>query len=163
MSFDRQPILTGEILLLRPLQATDFADLYAVAADPLIWEQHPDKTRCQEEGFKRFFQEALESGGGLVAIDRSDGRIIGSSRFHGYDEETSEIEIGWTFLARSHWGGRYNREMKHLMLRHAFKFVNNVIFVVDFQNYRSQRAVVAVFFCSCHCHPFFSTITKATA
>ena len=141
MSFDRQPILTGELLLLRPLQPADFADLYAVAADPLIWEQHPDKTRPQEEGFKRFFQEAIESGGGLVAIDHWDGRIIGSSRFHGYDEETSEIEIGWTFLARSHWGGRYNREMKQLMLRHAFRFVNNVIFVVDFRNYRSQRAV----------------------
>ena len=141
MTFDRQPILPGEQLLLRPLQAADFADLYAVAADPLIWEQHPDKTRYQEAGFKRFFQEALESGGALVAIDRADDRIIGSSRFHGYDEEKSEIEIGWTFLARSHWGGRYNHEMKQLMLRHAFRFVNNVIFVVDFQNFRSQRAV----------------------
>ena len=102
---------------------------------------HPDQTRHQEVGFKRFFQEALASGGALVAIDRADGTIIGSSRFHGYDEEKSEIEIGWSFLARSHWGGRYNHEMKQLMLRHAFKFVNNVIFLVDHQNYRSQRAV----------------------
>ncbi|HEU4391754.1 MAG TPA: GNAT family N-acetyltransferase, partial [Blastocatellia bacterium] len=65
----------------------------------------------------------------------------GSSRFYGYNEEKSEIEIGWTFLARSHWGGRYNREMKQLMLRHAFRFVNNVIFLVGPQNLRSQRAV----------------------
>jgi len=141
MPFDRQPILQGELLLLRPLQAADFSGLYAVAADPLIWEQHPDKTRSQEAGFKQFFQESLESGGALIAIDRVDGRIIGSSRFHGYDEEKSEIEIGWTFLARSHWGGRYNHEMKQLMLRHAFRYVNNVVFVIDFQNFRSQRAV----------------------
>ena len=140
-TFDRQPILTGDLLLLRPLQAADFADLYAVAADPLMWEQHPAKTRYQEAFFKQFFQEALESGGAFVAIDRADDRIVGSSRFHGYDEEKSEIEIGWSFLARSHWGGRYNHEMKQLMLRHAFQFVNNVIFRVDFQNYRSQRAV----------------------
>jgi RimJ/RimL family protein N-acetyltransferase len=141
MPFDKQPILQSELLLLRPLQDADFPDLYAVAADPLIWEQHPDKTRSQEAGFKQFFKEALESGGALVAIDRVDDRIIGSSRFHGYDEEKSEIEIGWTFLSRSHWGGRYNHEMKQLMLRHAFRFVNNVIFLVDFQNFRSQRAI----------------------
>jgi RimJ/RimL family protein N-acetyltransferase len=83
----------------------------------------------------------LESDGALIAVDRKDGRIIGSSRFHGYDEAKSEIEIGWTFLARSHWGGAYNREMKRLMLHHAFKVVSSVIFVVGSNNFRSQRAV----------------------
>lgn len=83
----------------------------------------------------------MESGGALIAIDSKNGQVIGSSRFHGYDKEKSEIEIGWTFLARSHWGGIYNREMKQLMLRHAFKFVNRVIFLVGPHNLRSQRAV----------------------
>ncbi len=130
MSFDLQPILKGELLELRPLRAEDFHDLYAVASDPLIWEQHPIKNRYEEEPFKMFFREALESDGASVAIDLNDGQIIGSSRFHGYDAAKSEIEIGWTFLARSHWGGIYNREMKHLMLRHAFRFVNSVVFLV---------------------------------
>ena len=88
-----------------------------------------------------FFREALESGGALVAVDTSDGRIIGSSRFHGYDSQRSEIEIGWTFLARSHWGGRHNGEMKRLMLHHAFRFVDRVVFLVGLENLRSQRAV----------------------
>ncbi|HEY6302274.1 MAG TPA: GNAT family N-acetyltransferase [Terriglobales bacterium] len=91
--------------------------------------------------FQGFFREAMESGGALIAIDSKNGQVIGSSRFHGYDKEKSEIEIGWTFLARSHWGGIYNREMKQLMLRHAFKFVNRVIFLVGPHNLRSQRAV----------------------
>jgi RimJ/RimL family protein N-acetyltransferase len=141
MPFDLQPILKGELLELRPLRAEDFHDLYAVAADPLIWEQHPIKDRYQEEVFKVFFSEALESGGALIAIDSKDGKVIGSSRFHGYDREKSEIEIGWTFLARSHWGGVYNKEMKQLMLGHAFRFVKSVIFLVGPQNVRSQRAV----------------------
>ena len=141
MSFDFQPILNGELLGLRPLRPEDFHDLYAVASDPLIWEQHPIKDRYKEDVFKEFFREALESGGALIAIDSKNGRVIGSSRFHGYDQEKSEIEIGWTFLARSHWGGVYNREMKQLMLRHAFRFVNNVIFLVGPQNVRSQRAL----------------------
>jgi len=141
MSFDLQPALKGDLLELRPLRPEDFHDLYAVASDPLIWEQHPTKDRYKEEVFQEFFREALESGGALIAIDSKDGQVVGSSRFHGYDKERSEVEIGWTFLARSHWGGIYNREMKQLMLRHAFRFVNSVIFLVGPQNLRSQKAV----------------------
>src|SRR5205814_7215914 len=94
-----------------------------------------------EEVFISFVREALESGRALMTNDSKDVQVIGSSRFHGYDKEKSEIEIGWTFLARSHWGGIYNREMKQLMLRHAFQFVNSVIFLVGPQNLRSQRAM----------------------
>ena len=141
MPFDLQPVLQGEILQLRPLRPEDFHDLYTVASDPLIWEQHPVKDRYEEEVFKEFYRDALECGGALIAIDSKDGQVIGSSRFHGYDEQKSEIEIGWTFLARSHWGGIYNWEMKQLMLRHAFRFVKSVIFLVGPKNLRSRRAL----------------------
>jgi N-acetyltransferase len=141
MSFDLQPTLRGEPLWLRPLRPEDFDNLYAVASDPLIWEQHPSSDRYRKEVFENFFREALESGGALIAIDSKDGRVIGSSRFYGYDGEKSEIEIGWTFLARSHWGGIYNRAMKELMLRHAFRFVDSVVFLIGPQNLRSQKAV----------------------
>jgi len=139
--FDLQPILKGKLLELRPLRPGDFPDLYAVASDPLIWEQHPAKDRCQEEVFQQFFQKALDSGGAFVAIDRKDGRVIGTSRFHDYDPGKNQIEVGFTFLARSHWGGAYNREMKELMLRHAFNCVERVVFLIDPKNFRSQRAV----------------------
>ena len=119
----------------------DFGALYAVASDPLIWEQHPIRNRYREEVFREYFRSGLESGGAFVAVDRKTGRIIGSSRFYGYDEAASEIEIGWTFLARSHWGGVYNREMKRLMIEHAFRFVGNVIFLVGPQNLRSRKAM----------------------
>jgi len=141
MSFELQPVLTSEILEVRPLRADDFETLYAVASDPLIWEQHPNSDRYQAEVFRKFFDEALQSGGALAVLDRKNDRLIGSSRFHCYDLERSEIEIGWTFLARSHWGGVYNGELKRLMLAHAFKFVDNVIFFIGSNNIRSQRAV----------------------
>lgn len=138
---DLQPVLRGELLELRPLRPDDFELLYAVASDPLIWEQHPVRDRHQVDVFREFFRTGLESGGGLVAIDRLDGAIIGSSRYHGYDPLKREVEIGWTFLARRFWGGRYNGEMKRLMLDHAFRFVDRVIFVIGPQNFRSRRAV----------------------
>ena len=140
MSFDLQPILKGELIELRPLKSEDWDDLFAVASDPLIWEQHPEDDRYKEDVFRIFFKDALDSGGAFVAIDTKSKQIIGSTRFHGYDSERSEIEIGWTFLARKYWGGRYNQEMKQLMLAHAFKFVENVVFFVGENNIRSQRA-----------------------
>ena len=79
---DRQPTLVGALLELRPLTADDYSALYGVASDPLIWEQHPERHRYEEPTFRVFFEDALGSGGALVAIDRATGRIIGSSRFH---------------------------------------------------------------------------------
>ncbi len=140
-SFDLQPNLKGELIELRPLRPEDWDDLFAVASDPLIWEQHPESDRYKEDVFKIFFREALESGGAFVIIDKKSQQIIGSTRFYGYDPEKSEIEIGWTFLARKYWGGRYNAEMKQLMLAHAFQFVENVVFFVGENNIRSQKAM----------------------
>jgi RimJ/RimL family protein N-acetyltransferase len=140
MTFDLQPHLKGELIELRPLKPEDWNHLFAVASDPLIWEQHPESDRYREEVFKTFFEGALKSGGAFVVVDTKTQRIIGSTRFHGYDPEKSEIEIGWTFLARKYWGGRYNAEMKQLMLAHAFKFVEKVVFFVGQNNIRSQRA-----------------------
>jgi RimJ/RimL family protein N-acetyltransferase len=141
VSFDYQPVLKAQLVELRPLRDEDYHDLYSVAADPLIWKQHPVSDRHKEGSFRAFFRDAMASGGALIAIDANTKRVIGSSRFHGYDKERGEVEIGWTFLARSHWGGSYNGEMKQLMLQHAFRFVSCVVFLVGLQNLRSQRAL----------------------
>ena len=139
--FELQPHLVGELIEVRPLHPDDWKCLFAVAADPLIWEQHPASDRYQEKVFREFFREALESGGALAVIDRKTRETIGSSRYFGFDAGEREIEIGWTFLARSYWGGDYNRELKRLMLDHAFKFVESVIFKIGPTNFRSRRAV----------------------
>lgn len=141
MPFDLQPTLEGELLKLRPLREDDFEALFAVASDPLIWEQHPSWDRYKEDVFREFFRVAMESGGALISIERNSGEVIGSSRYHAYDEEKSEVEIGWTFLARRCWGGAYNAEMKRLMLEHAFRYVDSVYFVIGPANMRSRKAV----------------------
>lgn len=125
---------------LRPLRAGDFDELYAAAADPAIWEQHPESDRYLPAVFRRFFEDAIASGGALAVIRKSDGAMVGSSRFHGFTGGR-EVEIGWTFLARDCWGGAYNRELKRLMVRHALRFVDQVVFLVGPGNLRSQRAL----------------------
>lgn len=143
---DRQLVLEGEHVALRPLRADDWDALFAVAADPLIWEQHPAHDRWQEPVFRAFFEDALANRGALVVLDKASGAVIGSSRYQGLEEAPREggggsVEIGWTFLARSHWGGRWNHEMKRLMLAHALASVAEVRFLVGETNTRSRRAL----------------------
>ena len=136
-----QPTLAGSRLIIRPVVASDRDDMFAAAADPEIWALHPVRDRYTEPVFRTYFDSALASGSAFSIVDRASGRIIGSSRYHDYDPERREMEIGWTFLARPYWGGSYNREIKDLMLAHAFTFVDTVVFWVGETNWRSQRAM----------------------
>lgn len=139
---DRQPVLEGEHVCLRPLRPDDWKALFAVASDPLIWEQHPAHDRWQEGVFRAFFDDALANQGALVVLDKASGAAIGSSRFQGLEEvDGGSVEIGWTFLARSHWGGRWNHEMKRLMLAHALASVAEARFLVGETNTRSRTAL----------------------
>jgi RimJ/RimL family protein N-acetyltransferase len=142
---DRQPVLEDERLLLRPLCTDDWDALFAVASDPLVWEQHPAHDRWQESVFRTFFADALANRGALLAVDKATGAVIGSSRFQGLDEVGGgSVEIGWTFLARSHWGGAFNPAMKRLMLAHALASVAECRFLVGETNTRSRRALETI-------------------
>ena len=136
-----QPTLLHPLVKLRPLHVDDWTALYAVASDPLIWAVHPAHDRWQEPVFRRFFDDALASGGALVAIDPATNNLIGSSRFDRMRAEPGEIEIGWTFLARRYWGGPTNAALKSLMIGHALTQFDRVIFLVGETNLRSRRAM----------------------
>lgn len=141
---DRQPVLTGPRLTLRPLREADREALFAIAADPLLWEQHPINDRWQRAVFDAFIDEALAAGGALVAVLRDSGSLAGSSQFRATPLDPQAVEIGWTFLARAHWGTRLNHEMKRLMLAHALASVPRVLFRIGERNTRSRLAIEAV-------------------
>lgn len=139
--FDFQPTLVGPRVIIRPLAASDWAQLYAAAADPLIWELHPVPDRYKESVFREFFNSALASQSSFTFVNRRTEAIVGSSRYNGYDPDKREIEIGWTFLTREYWGAGYNGEIKRMMLDHAFNYVDAVFFLVGELNLRSRRAM----------------------
>lgn len=138
---DLQPTLLGDNMLLRPLTEDDWEAMYAVASDPLLWEVHPAWDRYKEPVFREYFAGAMKSRGALAVIDRATGKIIGGSRYANFVPERNEIEIGWSFLARAFWGGVYNRQMKSLMLTHAFRTFDSIRFNIGATNVRSRRAI----------------------
>lgn len=133
--------LKNKIVTLVPLKLEDFEDLYAVASDPLIWEQHPNPDRYKKEVFENYFRGALESRGAFLIRDTQTNAVIGCSRLYDYDVANSEIKIGYTFFSRSCWGKGINKEVKTLMIEYALDFVEKIIFHVGASNFRSQKAM----------------------
>lgn len=141
MTFNLQPTLENELIVLRPLNEQDFESLYQVVKDPLIWEQHPNSDRFKRDVYSAFFKESIESKGALIVIDKASNEVIGSTRFKLIDNAENAVEIGWSFLSRKYWGGVYNESMKKLMIDYAFESLEDVIFYIGKENIRSQKAV----------------------
>jgi len=138
MEFELQPILRGTRVGLRPLVLEDFEALYAAASDPLLWEQHPEPLRYRREVFQKFFDGAMASKGALTVLNNASGRVIGSSRYYDHDPAQREVKVGYTFVEREFWGEGFNPEMKKLMIDHAFRYVDRVLFEIGACNLRSQ-------------------------
>lgn len=135
------PILQDDLIIAKPLREEDFEKLYAVASDPAVWDQHPNKERYQRAVFQNFFKGAMDSKGAFIVLDKLLNKPIGSSRFYELDENNKSVLIGYTFFGRDYWGKQYNHRLKTLMLDYAFQFVNKVIFHIGATNFRSQKSI----------------------
>ncbi len=142
MILDIQPIhLKNEVVQLVPLQESDFDRLYKVASDPLVWEQHPNPNRYQKEDFKKYFEGAIFSKGAFIVIDSQTNEVIGCSRYYDFNPDANSIKIGYTFIGIDFWGKNFNKNMKSLMINHAFEKLENVLFEIGANNIRSQMAI----------------------
>ncbi|OQP59710.1 acetyltransferase [Niastella vici] len=141
MEFTIQPVLENESVILLPLQPADFDELYAVACDPKIWEQHPKKDRWKKEVFQNFFDGAIQSKGAFKIVEKATGNVAGSTRLYDYNEQDDSIMIGYTFYATKYWGTGFNPMVKALMLQYVFQFVSKVYFHIGAHNVRSQMAI----------------------
>jgi RimJ/RimL family protein N-acetyltransferase len=140
-------VLEGDILRLEPLRKHHAAGLLAIGGDPEIWRWLPEELD-DPEAVERFIESAMqcEKAGTCYAfavIRRADGAVIGSTRYLNIDTANRGVEVGWTFYARSAWGGPVNPEAKYLLLRHAFEDWGalRVALRTDGRNLHSQAAI----------------------
>jgi N-acetyltransferase len=142
MQLDWQPKnLQNELIQLIPLKENHFEELYEVANDELLWEQHPNKLRYKRDVFQNFFDGAVLSKGAFLVLDKNTNKVVGSSRFYDYDEKNKTVLIGYTFIGRKFWGKGYNLALKKIMIDYAFQFVEKIHFHIGASNFRSQKAI----------------------
>ena len=142
MPFDIQPsFLHDDTIKLIPLKETDFDNLYKVASNPLVWEQHPNPNRYKLEDFTTYFKGAIESKGAFLILDALTNETIGCSRYYDYNEINSSVLIGYTFIGTKFWANGYNKALKKLMIDYAFQSVDKVYFHIGAFNIRSQKAI----------------------
>lgn len=139
MKLNLTPTLENYKILVRPLENDDYAELFKIAQQPILWENHPISGYSDVE-FKRFFKNAINMGS-LLIIDKLDNRVIGCTQFYDHNTTESSIVIGNTFISSEYWGTGYNKMIKTLMLDYVFNFVEKVIFYVSENNIRSQKAI----------------------
>ncbi len=86
----------------------------------------------------------MASKGALVVIDLKNLKIVGTSRYYDFDPANFSVVIGYTFLTREYWGGKYNWDLKKLMVNYALSFVKTTYFHVGLGNIRSQKAMLKI-------------------
>lgn len=133
--------LENALISLKKLEKEDFDSLFQVASDAKIWKDHPDHNRYTPEGFKIYFNHLINTIYPFLVIDNSSNQIIGATSYYDYNPQEKSIAIGYTFLAMSHRGSRFNQSMKRLMIDYAFQYVEQIIFHVRDNNLRSQAAL----------------------
>ena len=108
-----QLTLSNELVQIVPLVASDFNELYAIASDELIWEQHPEKDRYKKDVFQDFFNTAMQSKSAFKIVDVKTGETIGSSRYYDLNKKQKSVAIGYTFIKKQILGTPKNEHSKH--------------------------------------------------
>jgi RimJ/RimL family protein N-acetyltransferase len=142
--------LEGSFVRLEPMTLEHHPGLTEIGLDPEIWKRAIAPLRTPEE-MRSYIESALKlqrEGNTLpfVTIERSSGRIVGSTRFGNYDPANRRIEIGWTWLARPWQRTVTNTEAKYLMLTQAFERLGcvRVELKTDVLNSQSRNAILRI-------------------
>jgi RimJ/RimL family protein N-acetyltransferase len=143
-------VLEGSFVRLEPMTAEHHRPLSDVGLDPEIWRYTVSMIRTPEE-MRAYMDSALrlqEAGMTLpfVTIERSTGRVVGSTRYGNYDPANRRVEIGWTWLAKPWQRTAINTEAKYLMLSHAFERLHcvRVELKTDVLNTPSRQAMLRI-------------------
>ncbi|MFL5603642.1 MAG: GNAT family N-acetyltransferase [Gemmatimonadaceae bacterium] len=143
-------VLEGSFVRLEPMAFSHHSALSEVGLDPEIWRltvacvRTPDEMRDYMDSALRLQRDGTSLP--FVTIERSSGRVVGSTRFGNYDRTNRRIEIGWTWIARPWQRTAINTDAKYLMLTHAFETLRcvRVELKTDVLNSPSRKAMLRI-------------------
>ncbi|WP_316570050.1 GNAT family protein [Neobacillus sp. YIM B06451] len=140
------PII-GKHVILEAMEATHSDELWEAGKSTEIWQFIATKILSKGE-MEQAVKTALEEKNRGIQFPfiirrKSDGKIIGSTRYLDISPQNNSLEIGWTWLNPSAWKTAVNTECKYLLLKTAFEGlgINRVQLKTDSRNIVSQKAI----------------------
>ncbi|MBB6327968.1 RimJ/RimL family protein N-acetyltransferase [Algoriphagus iocasae] len=137
-------ILENEKVLLRPISEQDFSSLKPLCNDPDMWTWFTFDLST-EEGFSDWVIPALAHQRiQFTVVDKTSGKVAGSTAFGSFSPRDQRLEIGWTWLGKEFQGTGINQEMKYLMLEHCFESLKlmRVEIKTDVLNLPARKALL---------------------
>jgi N-acetyltransferase len=147
-----QITLEGSVVRLEPIRREHVAAFWDVAKDALdnIFRWIPYRMKSPEDFHAAVDRILAEQERGesvaFATVERSSGKVVGSTRFMNIDLANRRVEIGSTWIAPAWQRTAVNTEAKYLMLRHAFEVWNciRVELKTDALNQRSRNAILRI-------------------
>jgi RimJ/RimL family protein N-acetyltransferase len=144
--------LEGSVVRLEPLRREHAGLFWEIAKSDVdeIFRWIPYSMKTPQD-FERVIAKAFDEqkrGESVVfaTVERSSGRVIGSTRFMNIDRVNRRVEIGSTWIAPEWQRTGINTEAKYLMLWHAFEVWKcmRVELKTDALNQKSRNAILRI-------------------
>lgn len=146
MSWITPTTLDGATIRLEPLREAHAGDLFVAAQSEETFQYFSRSPRpWSVDGFRAFIRFLLDQPDvvAFCVIAKATGTPVGATTYLDIRPAHEACEIGWTWYAPSHRGGRTNPEAKRVLLGHAFDALraHRVQLRTDLRNLHSQRAI----------------------
>ena len=143
-------VLEGAHVRLEPLSRGHLPGLCAIGLEQELWRWIPTPVQTTDD-MAAYVELALkEQANGLslpfAQIEKSAGRVIGSTRYMNIEKTHHRAEIGCTWIGREWQRTAVNTESKYLLLRHAFETLGcmRVELKTDALNEKSRAAILRI-------------------
>jgi RimJ/RimL family protein N-acetyltransferase len=151
LEFPQNIILEDELVLLRPLKASDVENLLEISEnEPETWEYSLVRANGKEN-LENYIQIALESRENktefpFIVFDKKSGKYAGSTRFYDINLAFKTVQLGYTWYGKDFRGTGLNKHCKYLLLQFAFETLGleRVEFRADNNNKRSIAAMQSI-------------------
>jgi len=143
-------VLEGVQIRLVPLTLAHHSDLCKIGLDECLWRYTTIRVQTPDE-MRHYIETALQEQAAGTAlpftiIEKSSGKVIGTTRYHSINKMHRHLEIGFTWIAVEWQRTPVNTEAKYLLLKEAFEQYGciRVQFKADSSNEPSRRALLRI-------------------
>lgn len=140
--------LEGNLVRLIPMEISHKSDVLAAASDGNLWElwytSVPSPDTVGDYIANALMEQQEKRSLPFVILDKTSGKVVGTTRFMRADAPHRRVEIGSTWYAKSVQRTGVNTECKYLLLKHAFETLKTVAveFRTHFHNHPSRNAIL---------------------